>query len=251
MQRFLAFVFGLMSLNQAISQVRSAPPTFRLHLRFVVPYTENSWSQPTLESWIENRLQLAEELYDQIPALKISYEIARIDQQKNINLQSLVFLSEKDFGRKMKKHFPPSAPTDSLDARFVVILSEKLQILKPQKRLCGKIYPRRAGLIFGKKQGMILQRYCAVAVFPHLLGHIFRLKHTYRRSPPFAKKCHKGLKKGKKNKRLTANYQKRTINLMDEPIEGFKVYLNPCQTKKASKTRLHYLLKNARINAQK
>ena len=148
----------------------------------------------------------------------------------------------------MRKYFPIVAE-DSLNGYFPIIIAEKFQVLKPQKRLCGKTFLPSKSLFFGKRHGMALKRYCALSVFAHELGHIFKLTHTYKKS--FTRKdCNKDFKKGGKGKRASANYENRIVNLMDSPIDGFKAVLNDCQKRLAAKERERYLNENNQLNYQ-
>ncbi len=224
----------------------STQSVITLHLQFIVPYSEEEWPIEALESWIVPRVQLAEQMFNHRPALKLTYEILRQTERGDLDLQTLVFRSNNHFHRYMKRHFPIVAQ-DSTKGFLPIIISEKFQILRPKKRLCGKSFLPTRVKPFARRHGIALKKYCAVSILAHELGHVFGLKHTYEHilfRPP----CNKGYRKGKKGKRDTANYEQRTINLMDLPIGGFQTFLNECQKKIAAKERQRYVYGSGNLN---
>lgn len=248
MRRLVMLLSGLLLYSNSLAfDNKQEAKEFNLHIRFVIPYSVNAWPDSAVKAWIEPRISFAEEIFDLQPSLRITYEVKRVNQMGGLDLQSLVFRSNRHFHKFMKKHFPIVAK-DSINGFFPIIVSEKFQILKPQKRLCGKTFLPSKAKLFGKRHGMALKRYCALSVFAHELGHIFKLSHTYQKSLNGG--CNKGFKKGNKGKRASANYENRVVNLMDSPIDGFKAVLNECQKQLAAKERMRYLNVNNKLDYQ-
>lgn len=218
---------------------------FNLHLKFIIPFSESAWPDSAVQAWIEPRIEFAEEVYSQSPALQLSFEVERLTQKGGVDLQALVFRSNRHFHKFMKKQFPIVA-YDSISGYYPILVTEKFQVIRPQKRLCGKTFLPKKSFLFKKRHGMALKRYCASSVFAHEFGHIFHLKHTYQKGASAG--CNKGFKKGKKGKRATADYENRTFNLMDSPIDGFKGILNSCQEEIAKKAREKYLNSTNHLN---
>ncbi|WP_346883710.1 hypothetical protein [uncultured Algibacter sp.] len=207
---------------------------FNLNCHFLICHNEADFTDVQVKSWINKRVLLAEKMYDTKPKLKIKSSFSRV---KNGNkFLTMEFSTGKDYNAFMNKKF------DNISKYFT---SGKLNFLVADywkiagKEPCGKaffnFYPG------WKKHAVYLRRNCKTTTFPHELGHVFGLMHTFIKG---------GLCTSKYSKKEGSTKKDGRSNLMDYDRANI-VYLNTCQQRVAALTRRRHMTITGKVKYYK
>ncbi len=204
------------------------------------------------KKWVEDSIQVAQDLYDADPALVIKATFVQETHRGGRDLNNLNFKNNREFHKFMDDHFDHVAMSRTTGYLQVLVVAPKVD-------KDGNTYGLRVGgetpggksnfphnvIPFSRKHGPVVMNGSNLSHFAHELGHIQGLKHTFE---PYTggSRCNKDYKKGDKGKGDSLRSD-GTINVMDYDRGTRTPYLNSCQAKRAAKKRKQWMTTDGKV----
>lgn len=207
--------------------------SFNLNCHFLICHSEEDFTDKQVQSWINERVLLAEKLYAMKPKLKVKSTFSRVKDGRYLVNKS--FSSGKEYNAFMNTHFDNvSKHFTSGRLHFLVANYWAIDNSAPCGRAFFPMFPgwkKHAIYLRKKPENTPILKKCSVHTFSHELGHVFGLMHTFQKG---------GLCTATYSKREGSTNKNGRSNLMDYKRVP-TVYLNDCQERVAALTRRRHM----------